>query len=101
MSMEETTLERFIRVSSAYGLSDEIARTFFLVTVAQASPDMREILEHPAWALGFISGMLYAKRRADGLSTPAISRADVDVLHKIVVEAIKSMSQVPYVGERN
>lgn len=97
--MSESSIERFIRVAKAYNLADDITLRYFIKLIANLQPEHRAMLtDDPVWAVGFVSGIVYAKYRAEGVDT---GRVDIDTLHRIITETLGRLANVPYTGAKN
>lgn len=94
----DENLQRFVEVARKYWLLDSETLEHFKTMVINTPPEAREILYDPAWIVGFVSGLTYAKRRAQGVP---VDRGEMEVMSSIVQRTLKELENMPYVGNRN
>lgn len=94
----DDNLRRFVEVAEKYWLLDNETLAHFKNMVINTPLEAREILFDPAWLVGFVSGLIYAKRRAQNVP---VERGEMDVLAQIVQRTLKELEHMPYVGNKN
>jgi hypothetical protein len=100
-SESESVYEKYIRIGAKYNLSGPDARHYFVTLVGDTPPKVRPHLFRPEWVAGFVAGVVYNSVKPTNPPMPPVPGEDFTVLYRIVMEAIKRMEQVPYVGDKN
>lgn len=94
-----STLDHFTEVATRYRIIDNATAAYFRDFMSGVQPDHRHVLIHdPTWIVGFVSGLMYARYRETNMPP---ERGDARVLHKIVLQALVAMQDVPYTGNSN
>lgn len=98
MDSYDPVLDQFVAVARKYWLLDDETLAHFKAMVINTPLEAREILFDPAWMVGFVAGLVYAKRRAHNIP---LERGEMEVLSSIVRRTLDELQHMPYVGNKN